>query len=144
MRALAILGLCIGAAIVCACVFLCMVWFGLPPSDAAYHAAPFAALTDPFFLSGAILVGGLIGVISFPFVYFTVRRLRLLTTAAFIFGIVLAEIVIMTPFDRRLGMVGSLLALALALAVVRFSGWRLFHWSANDPSSSGYNPPASS
>ena len=104
MRALTILGLCIGAAIVCAYVFLCMVWFSLPPSDAAYHEV--AALTDPFFLSGAILVGGLIGVISFPFVYFTVRRLRLLTTAAFIFGIVLAEIVIMTPLDRRLGMVG--------------------------------------
>jgi len=56
-----------------------------------------------------------------------VRRLRLLTTAAFIFGIVLAEIVMMTPLDRRLGMVGSLLALALALAVVRFSGWRLLN-----------------
>src|SRR6476620_7007660 len=105
MRALTILGLCIGAAIVCACVFLCIVWFSLPPSDAAYHEV--AALADPFFLSGAILVGGLIGVISFPFVYFTVRRLRLLTTAGFIFGIVLAEIVIMTPFDRRLGMGGS-------------------------------------
>ena len=125
MRALKILGLCVGAAIVCACVFLCMVWFSLPPSDAAYHEL--AALTDPFFLSGAILVGSLIGVISFPFVYFTVRRLRLRTTAAFIFGVVLAAILVMTPFDRRLGMVGSLAALALALAVVRFSGWRLFH-----------------
>src|SRR6516164_9422075 len=110
MRALAILGLCIGAAIVCACVFLGMLSFSLPTSDAAY-GVPFAALTDPFFLSGAILVGAGIGVISFPFVYFTVRRLRLLTTAAFIFGVVVAEIVVMTPFDRFLGLVGSAPAL---------------------------------
>ena len=68
-----------------------------------------------------------VGLISFPFVYFTVRRLRLLTTAAFIFGIVLAEVVAITPFDRRLGFAGSLPALALALCIVRFSGWRLFH-----------------
>jgi hypothetical protein len=102
-----------------------MLSFSLPPDDAAY-GVPFAALTDPFFLSGAILVGSVIGVTSFPFVYFAVRRLRLLTTAAFIFGIVLAEIVVMTPLDRRLGFVGSLPALALALCIARFSRWRLF------------------
>jgi len=131
MRTLAILGLCIGAAFVCACVFLCMVWFSLEPSDAAYHAVPWAALMDPFFLSGAILVAVVIGLISFPFVYFTVRRLRLPTTAAFILGIVLGEIVVMTPFDRRLGFIGSLPALALALCIVRFSGWRLFRPEAS-------------
>lgn len=127
MRALAILGLCVGAAFVCACFFLCMLWFTLSPDDAAYDGPPFAALIDPFFLSGAIAVSVLIGLIFFPFVYFTVRRLRLRTTAAFIVGIVLAEILIITPLDRRLGLVGSLPALALALCVVRFSGWRLFH-----------------
>ena len=131
MRALAILGLCIGAAFVCACVFLCTVWFSLEPSDAAYHAPPGAALMDPFFLSGAIVVAVFIGLISFPFVYFTVRGFRLHTTAAFIFGIVLAEIVIVTPFDRRLGMVGAVAALALSLCVVRFSGWRLFRPEAS-------------
>jgi hypothetical protein len=119
-----------------------MLSFSLPTSDAAY-GVPFAALTDPFFLSGAILVGAGIGVISFPFVYFTVRRLRLLTTAAFIFGVVVAEIVVMTPFDRFLGLVGSAPALALALCLVRFSGWRLFHWPANGQSSNGHTPPLS-
>jgi hypothetical protein len=131
MRALAIFGLCIGAVFVCACFFLCMLWFTLPPDDAAYHGPPFAALIDPFFLSGAIVLAVLIGAIAFPIVYFTVRRLRLRTTAGFIVGIVLAEIVIVTPFDRRLGLVGTLPALALALCVVRFSGWRLFHPAAS-------------
>jgi hypothetical protein len=131
MRALAILGLSTGAAFVCACVFLCMLWFTLPPDDAAYHGPPFAALIDPFFLSGAIWMALLIGIVSFPFVYFTLRGLRLRTTATFIFGIVLAEIVIVTPFDRRLGMVGAVAALALALCVVRFSGWRLFRPTAS-------------
>jgi hypothetical protein len=118
MLALTILGLCIGAAFVCACVFLCMLWFSLPPDDAAYHAAPLAALTDPFFLSGAILVAVLVGLISFPFVYFTVSGLRLLTTVGFIVGVVLAEIVVITPFDRRLGLIGSLPALALGLCIL--------------------------
>jgi len=83
-----------------------------------------------------------VGLISFPFVYFTIRRLRLLTTAAFIFGVVLAEIVVITPFDRRFGLGGSVPALALALCVVSLSGWRLFHWSAIGQSSSGYIPSA--
>jgi hypothetical protein len=126
MRALAILGLCIGAAFMCACVFLFMVWFSLPPSDAAYHSPPFVFLMDPFFVSGMIVAAVFVGLISFPFVYFAVRRLRLLTAAAFILGIVLAEIVVMTPFDRRVGFVGSLPALALALCIVRLSRWRLF------------------
>src|SRR5690349_4908661 len=103
-----------------------MFWFSLPPQDAAYHAAPFAFLSDPFVLTGALVMALLIGLGSFPFVYFAVRGFRLRTTAAFIFGSVLAEIVIFTPFDRRFGMAGAVAALALALCLVRFSGWRVF------------------
>jgi hypothetical protein len=73
MRALAILGLSTGAAFVCACVFLCMLWFTLPPDDAAYHGPPFAALIDPFFLSGAIWMALLIGIVSFPFLLHSSR-----------------------------------------------------------------------
>jgi hypothetical protein len=81
MRALTILALCTGAALVCAFVSLGMLWFDLPPSDAAYLAPPLAILGDPFFFSGAIVVAVFVGLISFPFAYVAVRKLRLRTTA---------------------------------------------------------------
>ncbi len=126
MRALAILGLCIGAAFICAFVFVAMLQLSLPLSDGAY-GIPFPRIfSDPFVLwvsiSGAIVVG----LISFPFAYFTIRKLRLLTTTLFVFGVVLGEIVLVTPFWAWLGLYGSIPVLAGALLVCRFSGWRIF------------------
>jgi hypothetical protein len=126
MRALTILGLCITAAFVCASAFLVTLGFNLPPADAAYGRPPFAVLTDPFFMSAAMLVSIVVGLVSFPFVYFTVRDLPLRTTAPFLCGIVLLEIVTVTPFSPRLGLGGSAPSLVLALLIARFSRWPMF------------------
>jgi hypothetical protein len=48
MRVLKVLGLCIGAALVCAFVFVAMLHFSLPPSDGAYGLSIAELLSDPF------------------------------------------------------------------------------------------------
>ena len=126
MRALAIFGLCIGAAFVCAFVFVAMLQLSLPPSDGAY-GIPFPRIfSDPFVRLITITWAVIFGLISFPFVFFTIRKLRLLTTTLFVFGAVLGEIVLVTPFWGWRGLHGSVAALAGALLVCRFSGWRIF------------------
>jgi hypothetical protein len=125
-RALVIFALCLGAAFTCAFVFVAMLGFSLPPSDSAYGLSLSQRLSDPFVSNGAILGGIFFGLVSFPFVYFTLRKLRLSTAASFVFVVVLAEIAIVTPFGGWLGLFRSIPALAGALFVCRYSGWRIF------------------
>ena len=118
--------LCQGAAFMCAFVFVAMLGFSLHRSDSAYGQSLSQTLSDPFVSNGAILGGLFFGLVSFPFVYFTLRKPRLSTAASFVFGVVLAEIAVITPFRGSLGLFGSIPALAGALFVCRYSGWRIF------------------
>jgi hypothetical protein len=126
LRALTILALCMGAALVCAVVFVVMLQLSLPPSDLAYGAPLWKVLRDPFVFNIAARTALGVGLISFPFVYFATRKLRLVTSALFIFGAVLVEILLVTPFGGLLGFIGSPFALILALITCRFSDWRIF------------------
>jgi hypothetical protein len=121
-----IFGLCIGAALVCALVFVVMLHFSLPPSDGAYGIPVTQLFTDPFVFFGALYVGTFLGILSFPFAYFAIRNRRLLTSALFVFGVVLTEILLVTPFAGWVGFVGSVPALGAGLLVCRFSGSRWF------------------
>ena len=137
-RALNVLALCATAGVVCAFAFLLSLWWNLPPSDAARQASPIAIFADPFFVSGAVLAGVSVGFIAFPFVYFAIRNRRLDTTAVFIVLIVLAEIVAVTPFSRRIGLVGAPIALGVALLTARYSRLKVF-----GPAEATEPPPAS-
>lgn len=103
-----------------------MLQFSLPPSDWAYHI-PFSHLfSDPFVFNGAVYGGVLFGLVSFPFTYFSIRNLRLAAPALFIFGAVLCEILLFTPFAGWLGLIGSVPTLVIALLICRYSDWQIF------------------
>src|SRR5262249_15670123 len=109
---------------ICAVAFILTLQVTLPPSDLAYGGS-----IDSVFQAATLwgLIGGSIfGLISFPFAYFAVRNLRLGSTALFCYGIVMAEILIVTPFANWLGAFCSFPALGVALIICRFSGWRIF------------------
>jgi hypothetical protein len=122
MRGLKIFGLCIGAALICAFVFVVMLQFSLPPSDGAYGLPIAKWLSDPFVFFGALYGGAVCGVLSFPFAYFGTLHRRLLTSALFVLGVVITEIVLVTPFAGWGGLVGSIPALAFGLLICQYSG----------------------
>jgi predicted membrane protein len=135
MRALKILGLCLGGAYVCATVFVLTLRFTLPPSDLAHNTSPLLIFLDPFVLTVMIPIALIFGVVTFPFTYYAIRDLRLRSATAFVLAVVLAEIVIFTAIKPRFGLVGTVPALAVALAVCRFSGWNIF---AKSPANSNH------
>ncbi len=137
MRELKVFGICIGAGLVCAFVFVVMLQFGLPPSDGAYGIPITQLFTDPFVFWGAVYGGTFLGVLSFPFAYFATRNRRLLTSALFIFGVVITEILFVTPLVGWGGFVGSVPALVIGLLVCRFSGLR---WFAQTGTNNCVNP----
>src|SRR5208282_6582899 len=112
--------------LVCAFAFVVMLQFSLPPSDGAYGIPMRQLFSDPLVFFGAIYGGTVCGVVSFPFAYFAVRNRRLLTSALFIFGVVILEILFVTPFAGWVGLVGSVPALSVSVLVCRFSWWKWF------------------
>ena len=103
-----------------------MLHFSLSPSDEAYGIPVTQFFTDPFVFFGAIYGGTFLGALSFPFVYFAVRNRRLLTSTLFVFGVVVTEILLVTPFAGWGGLVGSLPAFGFGLLVCQYSGWKWF------------------
>jgi hypothetical protein len=126
MRALKVLALCLGAAFVCAFVYVATLRYSLPRTDTAYGASLSQVFSDPFVSVVAAFGAILFGLVAFPFAYFTVRNRRLAPAALFIFGMVLAEILLVTPFWGWFGLFGALPSFAVALLVCRFSHWRIF------------------
>lgn len=126
MRGLKVLGLCIGAALICAFAFVAMLRFSLPPSDGAYGLSTTELLSDPFVFFGALYGGAVCGVLSFPFAYVGTLHRRLLTSALFVFAVVITEIVLVTPFAGWGGLVGSIPALGFGLLICQYSGWKWF------------------
>jgi hypothetical protein len=126
-REMMIFALCLGAAFVCAFAFVAMLQLSLPPTDLDYGRLSLSGLlADHIMLDESLLGGFIFGCMSFPFAYFSLRDLRLLTTAPFVFGAVLAEIVLITPFFGWPGFFGAVPTLAWALLFCRSSGWRGF------------------
>lgn len=126
MRGLKVFGLCIGAALICAFAFVVMLHFSLPPSDGAYGIPIAQFLSDPFVFFGAVYGGAFCGVLSFPLAYFATRHRRLLTSVLFVFGGVITEILLVTPFAGWGGLVGSVPALGFGLLVCKYSSWKWF------------------
>jgi hypothetical protein len=83
-------------------------------------------LTHPFVFFGAVYGGAFLGVLSFPFAYFATRNRRLFPSTLFIFGAVIVEILLVTPFAGRGGLVGSLPALGFGLLVCQYSDCKWF------------------
>jgi hypothetical protein len=113
-----------GGAFVCAFVFVIMLYLSVPPTDGAYGMSLSYWFSDSGGL--AALVAAVCGLVSFPLTYFSLRRRRLVTSATFTFAVVLLEIVTVTPLLGLVGFFGSFPALAGALLICRFSGYRAF------------------
>jgi hypothetical protein len=114
-RAILVFTLCICAAFTCALTFAILAVSNLPPGDWAYDYSIARKLSDPFLYNGIIDGGIFFGLISFPFVYFTTRNRQLKSTAPAIFGIVIGEIILITPIARMANLFGAPVALAAAL-----------------------------
>ena len=125
-RGLKVFGLCIGAALICAFAFVVMLRFSLPPADGAYGLSTTELLSDPFVLFGALYGGAVCGVLSFPFAYLGTLHRRLLTSALFVFAVVITEIMLVTPFAGWGGLVCAIPALGFGLLVCQYSGWKWF------------------
>jgi len=126
MRALKVFGVCLGGALACALVFVVMLRFSLSPSDAAYGIPIAQLFSDPLVFLTAVCGAIVSAVVVFPFAYFAVRDRQLSASALFVFGVVVIEILSVTPFAGWRGLVGCVPALILGLAVCRLSGWRWF------------------
>src|SRR5258708_23100736 len=124
-RPLHILTICFAAAFGCAFVFAAMLQFSLPPTDAAYGKGS-GIFSDPFVLGGLIIWASIAALISFPIAWYCLKRRKLLKCSVFVVGIVLAEIMIVTPFWGWRGFLGSFPALIAALLFCKFTKSRRF------------------
>src|SRR5437773_901302 len=96
-RPLLILFICFAASFGCAFVFVAMLQFSLPPTDAAYGKGS-GIFSDPFVLGGLIIWATIAAVIAFPIAWYCLKRRKVLVCSTFVVGIVLAEIMLVTPF----------------------------------------------
>ena len=124
-RPLHILTICFEAAFGCAFVFVAMLELSLPPTDAAYGKG-LAIFVDPFVICGMIFYATIAALIAFPIARFCLKGRRLLTCSLFVVGIVLAEVVVVTPFWGWGGFVGSFPALIGALLFCKLTKSKVF------------------
>lgn len=99
-----------------AILWVCIMTWSLPPTDGAYGQAPFG---DSLVLPITSIFASVAALITYPFLYFTLRDRRFPHAPALLAIVVIGEIVIITPIDAGLGFVGSFIAYFAGLAVAR-------------------------
>jgi hypothetical protein len=104
-----------------ALAYVAVLQWTLPRSDVAYGRAFSETLRDPFVRDTAAWFANVSGLVVFVIAFFVLRRRNLLASFAITLGCVLTEIVIFTPLDRRVGLVGAPVVLACALVLCRRS-----------------------
>lgn len=105
-----------GMSFVFAVTYVVVMTLTLPPSDGAYGQAPFA---DPLVFPIMCIGAAVAGVVVCPFYYFALRTRPFFKSLAIVMGVVLAEIMVVTPFDSGLGFLGSFLAFFVGLGIAR-------------------------
>ena len=111
-------------------VFLFVQGLSLPPTDLAHGQSLFQTLSDPFVQTVLFPVILISTVVALPIVYFFLREKDLRVAVPIVFGSVLFEIVVVTPFSNAAGWLGSYVALVVALFFCKFSRVRSLELSS--------------
>lgn len=110
--------ICLTIAHLFAIVWVIVAFATLPASDLAHGQMP---LVRPI-LTTAAIIASISAVVFYPPTYLALRDCHLLWSTAILTGIVVTEIVIVTPINAAWGFVGSYLAFGLGLVVARHFG----------------------
>jgi|SRR5665213_622454 len=104
-----------------AIIFVAALRWSVPPTDQAHEQTLFQTLSDPFVLTIMSFVAGISAIVVFPILYFCLKGKKLRIALPIVFGSVLLEIILVTPFAGNLGWFGSYSALVGALFFCRNS-----------------------
>ncbi len=113
---LLILLICLVLAFLFAISWVIVMTLTLPSTDGAFGQAPFE---DPLVFPIMSIITSISTLAVYPFTYLSLRDRRLSKTLLILVGIVLTEIVFITPFNALAGFLGSFVAYAVALVVAR-------------------------
>ncbi len=121
-----ILAICFAGSFAFAFFFDAVLQRSLPLTDEGYQLRGLALFADPFVLYGSILCATVAALIAFPIALHCLKSRKLLTCSVFVGGIVLAEIMLVTPFWGWPGLFGSFQALIAALLFCKFTKTTMF------------------
>ncbi len=99
-----------------AITWVVMMTLTLPPTDGAYGQTPFA---DPLVFPIMSIFASMAAILAYPWLYLALRDRPLPKSLASLAGVVLAEIVLVTPLNAAWGFVGSFVAFAFGLGCAR-------------------------
>lgn len=105
-----------GLAFAFAILWVMVMTLTLPRSDAAYGAMPFS---DPLVFAAMSIVASIAAIITFPFLYFTLRDRMFPHAFIILAGVVVIEIVVVTPLHAPYGFLGSFMAYVMGLYLAR-------------------------
>lgn len=105
-----------GMAFLFAITYVVVMTLTLPKTDGAYGQMPFQdPLVFPVMAMGACFAAV---VATLPF-HFSCRSLPLGKAVTVIIGVTMTELLVVTPLDSGIGLLGSFVAFAIGLAVAR-------------------------
>ena len=126
------------AAVLCAAIFLIMLVKSYPATAPTYDDRTYSEITewiisDKEIIQFPIFFGTLSGLLSLILFIIMLRGRRYLTSGLFIYSVVLAEIIILTPFLHFYAWPLSYVALGLAFTYCRISEKRFFNAVSQPP-----------
>lgn len=122
-----VFGLSIAAAYFCAAVFVTVLYYSLPPSDAAHGQGLLATFGDPFVRLGAAIIAPICGGVGFCVALFCLRRRDLFRCGLFVVSLAALALVVFTPFVSFLAVPLALLVAIFALLFCHTSQSDFFH-----------------
>lgn len=122
-----VLVLSLVAAYFCAIVFVTVLYYSLPASDAAHGQGLLATFRDPFVRLGAATIATMCGVIGFCMALFCLRGRALFRCGLFVVGLSTLALVMFTPFVAFLAVPLALFVAIFALLFCRTSQSDFFH-----------------
>jgi hypothetical protein len=114
------------ASFLCAALFVAIQQFTLPPSDLAFGQGLGATFSDPFVVMVAGTVASIIGLAIWPVAVTCLRGRDELRCGVFVIGTTVLFLVVVTPFEPRVGLFGAPLLALAGLLTCRFSGLDFF------------------
>ena len=112
-------------SIIMAFLFICMLYFSLPPTDGAYGIGIINMLKDPFLHMAAVYISALSGIAASVLLYFCLRYSRLMMLLGIIFGAVILTIVVVTPIAGIIAWPCTYFALVSASLACKGKPWRI-------------------
>ncbi len=110
---LKLLAICFVLSFVFATMWVVVMTWTLPSTDGAYGMAPFG---NPLVFPVMSIFASIVAIIVYPFTYVALRDRALPRALTILTAIVIAEILLVTPFNAFLGLLGSFVDYGIGLA----------------------------